>query len=231
MIKKISFVTLIISLACSMLYAKPDPDKFFYDKGFSDGKKEGLRLGYDKAKKEILKKLKKRITAIKAMEAGKYLSKKHKITAPEIYQVKKADGTLAVKVRGCRLEGELTPEEIIQLPSAPSSYTLEGSIQSNTSSPAHMNSNYQQPKGISNGVFSAGIDSYGQEPAKLASKLNGVVYSYFPNTEFYVGILRVSSLPFTVANGGENLKVRFESYRDRDNFIIKYELEAGRDVK
>ncbi len=221
-----------LSVCSSTLYAKKaDADKFFYDKGFNDGKTEGMRLGYDKAKKEIMAKLKNRLAAIKAMEAGKYLSKKHKITAPQIYQVKKPDGSMSVLVKGCRLEGELTPEEIVLLPKAENLYAsgVEGanaeSLLPSTVDPVQGN------KGVSNGVFMPGIDSNRYDKPAMASSMTNTVYKYLPNTEFYTKLLRSSGFPYTISNGGTNLKVRFSSEREAITFLKRYDLEPGRDVK
>jgi len=224
---------LVIAVSQTTLYAKkPDADKFFYDKGFSDGKTEGMRLGYEKAKKEVLKKLKSRLKAIKAMEAGKYLSKKHKITAPQIYQVKKADGSLSVLVKGCRLEGELTPEEIVLLPKANGPYGAGGDVVANADS--LLPSTVQpapESRGVSNGVFLPGIDSNRYDKPQLANSMTDTVYKYLPNTEFYTKLLRTSGFPYTMSNGGTNLKVRFSSEREAIIFLKRYDLEPGRDVK
>jgi len=220
-----------LSLGTNSLYAKKaDADKFFYDKGFTDGKKEGMRLGYEKAKKEVLAKLKGRLKAIKAMEAGKYLSKKHKITAPQIYQVKKPDGSMSVLVKGCRLEGELTPEEIVLLPKAEDAYAglsgaNAGSLLPSTVDPV------QGTAGVSDGVFMPGVDANRYDKPQLASSMTSTVYKYLPNTEFYTKLLRSSGFPYTISNGGTNLKVRFSSEREAIIFLKRYDLEPGRDVK
>lgn len=206
---------------------KPDADKFFYDQGFNDGKIEGIRLGYKKAEKELLKKLKSRIDAIKAMEAGKYLSRKHKITAPQIYQVRKPDGSLSIQVRGCRLEGELTPEEIMLLPKSSSPYSqstqeARGGVSESSSS--------KNGAGMSNGVFLPGIDTAQYDKPTMAVNVTDTVYKYLPNTDFYVNELRISGFPFTVTNGGVNLKVRFSSEQEAVIFMRRYGLEPGRDL-
>jgi len=208
---------------------KPDADKFFYDKGFSDGKAEGLRIGYEKAKKEVLQKLKSRLKAIKAMEAGKYLSRKHKITAPQIYQIRRDDGSLSVLVKGCRLEGELTPEEIVLLPKAEGVYGAVsdganvGSLLPSTINPS--------VTGASNGVFIPGIDTSSYDKPQLANSATNTVYKYLPNTVFYTKLLRTSGFPYTISNAGSNLKVRFASEREAIIFLQRYDLEPGRDVK
>jgi len=230
--KRTLFVLAVLVASTTVEAKKPDADKFFYDKGFTDGKVEGMRLGYEKAKKEVLGKLKSRLKAIKAMEAGKYLSRKHKITAPQIYQVKKPDGSLSVLVKGCRLEGELTPEEIVLLPKATSQYGGEGdsianadSLLPSTVSPA------PHSKGVSNGVFVPGVDASRYDKPQLASSMISTVYKYLPNTEFYTKLLRTSGFPYTISNGGTNLKVRFSSENEAITFLRRYDLEPGRDVK
>jgi hypothetical protein len=213
------------------LYANPDADQFFYDKGFADGKKEGLRMGYAKAKKEMMKKLKRRVSSIKAMEAGKYLSRKHKITAPEIYQIRNPDGTLSIKVKGCRLEKELTLEEIVRLPNSPEGAWDNEAISSDTHMPAQVSSMSHGQTGVSNGVFVPGIDSSRHATPRLVSSATNTHYVYLPNTEFYIGILRMSDVVFTITNGGERIKVRFDSNQQRENFLLRYGLEPGRDVR
>lgn len=222
---------LALCMCASPLYAKKaDADKFFYEKGFTDGKKEGLRLGYEKAKKEVLSKLKSRLTAIKAMEAGKYLSKKHKITAPQIYQVKKPDGSMSVLVKGCRLEGELTPEEIVLLPKAENIYGDTSGSNADSLLPSTVDP-VQGTAGVSNGVFMPGIDANRYDKPALASNMTNTVYKYLPNTEFYTKLLRSSGFPYTMSNGGTNLKVRFSSQQEALTFLKRYDLEPGRDVK
>lgn len=229
MTKKI-MVLFALGMIFSPLYAKKaDADKFFYDKGFSDGKTEGMRIGYEKAKKEVLAKLKNRLTAIKAMEAGKYLSKKHKITAPQIYQVKKPDGSMSVLVKGCRLEGELTPEEIVLLPKAESNYAGISGANADSILPSTVETGSN--KGVSNGVFMPGIDSNRYDKPALAGSMTNTVYKYLPNTAFYTKLLRSSGFPYTISNGGVNLKVRFSSEREAITFLKRYDLEPGRDVK
>lgn len=226
---RIAKLLLISAFIGNVLYAqKPDSDKFFYDKGYRDGKVQGMRIGYDKAKKEIMRKLKSRLTSIKAMEAGKYLSRKHRITAPQIYQVRRADGSLSVQIKGCRLEAELTPEEIMLLPS----YTEYADKISNAGGllPSSVDVENDQ-KGVSDGVFLPGIDSTRQSNPKMASSMIGAVYKYLPNTEFYIRLLRTSGFPFTITNGGINIKVRFESEHQAITFMKRYALEPGRDVK
>jgi len=222
--------SVILLLACTILHAqKPDADKFFYDKGFHDGKVEGMRLGYEKAKTEILKKLKSRLSAIKAMEVGKYLSRKHKITAPQIYQIRKTDGSLSVQVKGCRLEGELSPEEIVLLPKSDTPFydnTPNANRLLSSSSDRE-----QSQTGVSNGVFLPGIDSTRFNKPKMATSMTDSVYKYLPNTEFYVKLLRSAGFPFTISNGGTNLKVRFASEYEAITFLKRYDLEPGRDMK
>ena len=222
---------LALTLGAHSLYAKKaDADKFFYDKGFADGKKEGMRLGYEKAKKEILSKLKGRLNAIKAMEAGKYLSKKHKITAPQIYQVKKPDGSLSVLVKGCRLEGELTPEEIVLLPKAENAYAGVSGANAESLLPSTVETD-RDTAGVSDGVFMPGVDTNRYDKPQLASSMTNTVYKYLPNTEFYTKLLRSSGFPYTISNGGTNLKVRFSSEKEALTFMKRYDLEPGRDVK
>jgi len=225
----ISIFMITLFLGSSSLYAqKPDADTFFYNKGFSDGKAEGMRLGYAKAKKEIMKKLKSRLRTIKAMEAGKYLSKKHKITAPQIYQVRNSDGSLSVQVKGCRLEGELTTEEIVLLPKVEEGYISDAparNLVSSTSMPK------EKSVGLSDGVFMPGIDAAQYTKPTMASNVTQAVYKYLPNTSFYVNLLRTSGFPFTVTNGGSHLKVRFSSSSEAIGFLRRYELQPGRDMK
>jgi len=224
-------VAVVLCLSTGPLYAKKaDADKFFYEKGFTDGKKEGMRIGYEKAKKEVLAKLKSRLKAIKAMEAGKYLSKKHKITAPQIYQVKKPDGSMSVLVKGCRLEGELTPEEIVLLPKAEESYTGISGANANSLLPSTVDTSTTD-RGVSNGVFMPGVDANRYDKPQLANSMTNTVYKYLPNTNFYTKLLRSSGFPYTISNGGTNLKVRFSSEREAIIFLKRYDLEPGRDVK
>jgi len=227
--RKVVWLVVLCICVSPLSAKKADADKFFYEKGFTDGKKEGLRLGYEKAKKEVLAKLKSRLSAIKAMGAGKYLSKKHKITAPQIYQVKKPDGSMSVLVKGCRLEGESTPEEIVLLPKAENIYGGASGANADSLLPSTVDA--QGSAGVSNGVFMPGIDANRYDKPALASSMTSTVYKYLPNTEFYTKLLRSSGFPYTMSNGGVNLKVRFSSEREAITFLRRYDLEPGRDVK
>ena len=227
---KIYIIGMVWLLSVGGSYAqKPDADKFFYDKGFKDGKVEGMRIGYERAKKEVLKKLKSRLNAIKAMEAGKYLSKKHKITAPQIYQVRKADGSLSVMVKGCRLEGELTPEEIVLLPTSEAAYG-DNTPQAEGLFPSTLDASRKE-HGVSNSVFLPGVDATSYSTPQMATRMTDTVYKYLPNTKFYVRLLRSSGYPFTITHGGTNVKVRFSSEQEALTFLRRYDLEPGRDVK
>jgi len=214
--------TILILVGFGVLYAGPtdtDSADYYYNKGYSEGKIVGYRKGFEAGKKEALKQLKRRLNEIKAMEAGKYLVKEHKITAPKLYQVKQEDGSIKVVVKGCQLEKELTPEEIMMLPK----------VNNIVGSDALSYSTKNDKKAISDSVYLPGVDTKSEIPHS-PDEANRVTYLYLPNTEYYKKLLDSAGKPYAISYDGK-IKVLFESNRDKNIFVKEYDLNPGEDYK
>lgn len=95
-----------------------DIEKFFYNQGVKESYNEAYAAGYTKAVKDSLMALKRYDQLIKAREAGKYLIAQDKLSSPEAYLIESENGGLEIKIRGCKIEKELTPADILKAPLA-----------------------------------------------------------------------------------------------------------------
>ena len=87
----------------------------YYKKGLEAGAKSGYEKGYKDALELAKKRLRLYSDKVKANESGKYLKEYGgKITNPEIYQIRDGN-SINVIVKGCKIEKQLTPDEIIDL--------------------------------------------------------------------------------------------------------------------
>ena len=79
-------------------------EEFYYQMGYEKAKK----IYYEKGLRDAFKIIKKRLEAYKkdlqALEVGKYLYKNQLVTFPRVYRLMKDDGTVEIKVLGCRIE-------------------------------------------------------------------------------------------------------------------------------
>ena len=203
-------------------------ETFFYNKGYRNGYADGQKKGFEQGLKTAKKALAKYKKKIEALEAGKYLSKKHKITPPRVYQKKNPDGTVSVVVGGCAIERQLSPQEILMLPEI-DTFTDGGvSVSRAHTSPAYggQGGGAAMP---SDSVFLPGVDGTKSETPSLGGSDIRVVYKFFPDTQFYRKLFRASSRPFSIA-GGDRIKVIFPSEREAEAFCRRHNLKPGRDV-
>ena len=95
-------------------------ENFFYQTGYKKGYKMGYKRGYIEGYKQAVKDFKTILKAykddIRALELGKYLTKKGYITYPRLWRVVKGDGTIEYKITGCRIEKTRNLEDIIRNP-------------------------------------------------------------------------------------------------------------------
>jgi hypothetical protein len=212
---------LSVALIATMGYADngSDSSDYYFGMGYKKGKIVGYRKGFEAGKKEALKELNKRFAEIKAMEAGKYLVKQYKITAPKVFQKKMSDGSIKVVIDGCKLEKELTPEEIMLLPKMPNGYKVSSSY-------GGYNPSVSQ-KAISDSVYLPGVDTEDNIPHGT-EEVNDITYLILPNTEYYKKLLDKAGKPFSISADGK-IRVLFQNHRDKMLFINHYELKAGED--
>lgn len=198
-------------------------ERTFYNKGFKDGKEIGMREGYDKARKDMLKILRRYASKIKAYEAGKYLSKKGKVTPPRVYQ-KRSGSRVEVVVKGCEIRGVLKPSDLLKLPEYEGGDT--DAVYTSTT-PATDNPSDPQ---MSDGVFLNGIDSntHIAKPTQSLKQTNTIV---LPDTKFYRDLLRTSGTLFSIQNGGGGLRAVFKNAREKNSFIQNFGLEYGKDYR
>jgi len=193
-------------------------EKFFYNKGFADGFQEGRKAGYEQAMKEAKEAMKRWAKKIKSYESGKYLASKGKITPPRVYQKRGDDGSVSVVIRGCRIEGELSPEDILTLPTVDFSDNGGG----NGRGIKHIE-RFKEPA-LSDSVFLAGVDR--TKPIPIAVEdLKKVTYRYFSDTGFYRKLMRKMGKPFSIQSSGK-IKVMFESAEEANSFMTKYNLDG-----
>ncbi|HHO42405.1 MAG TPA: hypothetical protein ENN12_03495 [Epsilonproteobacteria bacterium] len=224
----ISAFLLVTPISANPAIEKVDEEgkeTFFYNKGFRNGYKEGEKEGYKKGLAKAEAAISQYKKKIEALESGKYLTKRHKVTPPRVYQQKNEDGTVSVVVKGCSIEKQLTPEEILMLPEiekAESSYNSHAP--SGTSSYAKRNSHAP-----SDNIFLPGIDPSDSITPSLGGEDMKVVYKTFPDTEFFRKLFRASGRPFSVI-GGDKIKVIFPSEQEAESFCVRHNLNPGKDV-
>jgi len=198
---------------------------------FRKGKKVGYKLGYNAGYAAGIKFAKKRLDKYKgrvaAMEAGKYLSRRAKITPPRLYQKTTPDGVKVV-VGGCKIEKQLTTKEILSLPVYDGQEEGAREYKASRKTPDYSNPYMEGNKNvISNGIYLPGVD-----PAPKESSLGGdevsMVKKAFPDTEFYRTLFRRTGVMFSIVSGNR-INVTFRSERDAASFMARHELEPGVD--
>lgn len=200
-------------------------EKFFYNKGLSDGYEEGKKVGYQLAMRDARKAIKKYKRRIKALEAGKYLSKKGKITPPRVYQKKRADGTIAVVVKGCSVEGELNPNDILSFPT----YTGEDTG-ANAGSYVSSSTTSSGSSSLSDSVELAGIDYVQHRKPSSPLDIKKATFRVFEDTQFNRELFRGAGLPYSIQPNSQ-LRVMFPSNKDAEGFIQRHGLVRGKDYK
>lgn len=201
---------------------KQDGETFFYNKGFSDGFEEGKKIGFEQALKEGAEALSKYEAYIKSLEAGKYLSKKGKITPPRIYQEKRADGSISVVVQGCNIEGELSPKDILLFPSIDESR--------NNSSRKIASSSAGNSDSVSDSVYLAGIDNPKKQRPLASNSAINATFRTFEDNSFYRKLFRGSGLAFSIQPNRE-IRVMFSSEQEAERFMNRHGLTSGKDYR
>lgn len=185
----------------------------YYKKGLKAGAEEGYQKGFQQGLELAKKRIRLYEKKIKANENGKYLKEYGgKITNPEIYQIR--DGSsISVIVKGCKIEKQLTPDEIIDL----ELYPMDGD--NKNFKYYNMNKNNvalfdeQNPTVTDSAdIFSNDNMSYKKERPSLNDKATN--YVYLPNSS----VLRekLTNLNYSFAIEGNRVKVVYSSERERD---------------
>jgi hypothetical protein len=193
-------------------------NQFYYTKGFKEGVENGYKEGYKEALEFSKKQLRLYKDKIKALESGKYL-KEHsgKITNPEIYQVKNGD-TIKVIVRGCRIEKQLTPDEIIDLPHYPIDANCNNKFEYHNVEGENKPIFNSDLKGVTNSVDVMGRDGNGFYSDRASNPYtNENSYYYLENTSTLRKQLDV--LNYTYAIEDNKIKVIFGNENERKSFL------------
>jgi len=201
--------------------SEQNKEKFFYNKGVTDGFAEGKRVGYEEAMKDAKASLDKYSNYIKSLESGKYLSQKGKITPPRIYQEKRADGSISVVVRGCNIEGELSPKDILMFP------VTDSHSESDASS---IGSPSGKPVMPSDSVYLAGVDYSKKSKPTDGMSAKKTTFKTFVDNEFYRKLFRGAGLAFSIQPNSK-IRVMFSSNDEADRFVNRHGLIEGKDYK
>lgn len=117
---KSKFVLAILLFSSISFGITLSEQEFFYKAGYQKGYKEGYEKGYKDAMKKFLHYWKEIVNAyyddIKAKEIGKYLVENGYITPPSVWRIKKDDGSVEIKISGCKIEKIRNIEDIIKNP-------------------------------------------------------------------------------------------------------------------
>lgn len=209
-------------LGMKLAYADPTPkeilenkelESFFYNKGYNDGLRDGVKKGAKKAFEKATRTMGKYEKKIKAMEMGKYLFKKQKITPPRLYQVQKADGSISVVVKGCKLEKQLSPNEILMLPSTENTRGARQEV-------VERGGDGTSP--VSDSIHLPGVDTKVSIPTLSGSNAS-LVYRFYADSTFYRDLFRVAGKPYSIV-GGNKIKVIFKSEDTARRFNLRYKL-------
>ena len=221
--RKLNYL-LVISLLGVSLHAEVKEyntehiEQFQYQQGFKDGARKAYKEGYRDALRFAKKQLRLWAKTIKAYEAGKYLKEyDKKITNPAIYQSKQGN-TVKVIVRGCRIERQLSPDEILELPMYPIDTTGNGKFDYTNMDASDVNI-FDKDTFTNSGDIVArdGDGFYSSRPTNPFT--NNASFLYFPNTEQNRKKLTVLNYNYTIEDN--KIKVIFRSKEERQFFIQK----------
>lgn len=192
-------------------------ESFFYEKGFKEGIASGYKTGYSDALNYAQARLLKYKDKIEAIEYGKYLTQKGKISAPELYQVYDESGNVEISVMGCRIERPLSPDEIISLPTLAQQHYYNQNMRSS------MEYGGMKGKPIENGQLpnnSVDISLRDQSlfsgEMKTPDKDKAVYYYYIENNNFYRNKLDKMNYIYSVK--GDKIKVIFPTRDEMEAF-------------
>jgi len=221
-------ILIIIVLLGINLVAKDSEDKnvrnynsehleqFFYKKGLKDGAEKGYKDGYRDGIRLAKKQLRLWSTKIKALEEGKYLKEyRGKITNPAVYQIKSGN-EIKVIVRGCRIDKQLTADEIIDLPH----YPIDGN--GNKSFKYYnIDETALSPFDDTIATNSADIierDGNGFNAGRPSNPYtNNSSYYYLENSRAMRKKLDVLNYSYAIED--DKLKVIFDSKKEKDSFL------------
>jgi len=192
----------------------------YYKKGLEAGAKSGYKKGFTDGLELAKKRVRLYADKIKANESGKYLKEYGgKVTNPEIYQIRDGN-SINVVVKGCKIEKQLTPDEIIDL----ELYPIDGDEMKfkyynmnkdnvalfDEQNPTSMNSS----GGVTNSVDVFENDNMGYMRDRPSLNNSNTKYIYLPNSNNLRTKLTNLNYTYTIEN--DKIKVIYGSEREKD---------------
>jgi len=222
--KKILAITAVMAISTASLSASEDNlrqgdirdiEKFFYNQGVKESYNEAYKVGYQTAMKDALMALNRYKTLIQAREAGKYISSENKVTMPEVYSVKTHNG-LQIRIRGCRIEKELTAEDILRAP------LVKASALGNGSFDPYEKSNMKKKSTVTNSVSAVEDDIAKSEIPMLPGNETKRSKRVYDNTATMRQILDKNNILYSVSD--KNIIAVFSSNTSAEDFEKEYKL-------
>lgn len=187
----------------------------YYKKGLEQGAKDGYQKGYEDALELAKKRLRLYADKIKANESGKYLKEYGgKITNPEIYQLRDGN-SINVIVKGCKIEKQLTPDEIIDLELFPiDGDDMKFKYYNMTNNNVALFNEQNPANSITNSmdIFENDNDGFFKERPSLNN--SNKKYLYLPNSSNLR--TKLSNLNYTYTIENNKIKLIYGSEREKD---------------
>lgn len=190
----------------------------YYKKGLEAGAKSGYEKGYEDGLELAKKRLRLYSDKVKANESGKYLKEYGgKITNPEIYQIKDGN-SINVIVRGCKIEKQLTPDEIIDLELFPidgddMKFKYYNMTKDNVSLFDEQNPT-SFGGGVTNSVDVFDNDKMGYMKDRPSLNNSNTHYLYLPNSNNLR--TKLTNLNYTYSIENDKIKIIYGSEREKD---------------
>ncbi len=215
-----SIVFATISFSNDKAYDSSGMLDMYYKKGLESGAKNGYDKGYKDGIELAKKRLRLYSDKIKANESGKYLKEYGgKITNPEIYQIKDGN-SINVIVKGCKIEKQLTPDEIIDLELFPidgddMKFKYYNMNKDNIALFDEQNpTSYGGSSGVTNSVDVFENDNMGYMKNRPSLNNSNTKYMYLPNSNNLR--TKLTNLNYTYSIENDRIKVIYGSEREKD---------------
>lgn len=118
----------LFAIDASELSGLSEMQRFYYQLGKTDSKKEYFTDGYRQAMRDFADILKKYKERIHAYEAGKYLVSEGKITYPKVYRIKDESGSYRIQIDAPTVEKSLTEKDLFLIPLSSSMAAAESQM-------------------------------------------------------------------------------------------------------
>jgi len=187
-------------------------EQFYYQKGYNDAKKEAYAKGYRDAIKDALKILYKYKNKMEAIESGKYLLKEGKITYPQVFKIRKPDGSYQIVITKPLVEEKLNVNDLVKIPTLNQNYNISLDLTDSSSEIIEKSnlSDYPNSFHLQNEKY------YVKTPFKRAKSLNYETCLTFPKLPKVKKILIASGKPFVEEKDG--YKIYFNNPKEKISF-------------